>query len=165
MTPIGKISLFASPIGLCKVEFEDNELIESKSSIIDWFSTWYGKIIVIEKPNSFLLQAKQELDDYFQQKRSNFQLSFDLNGTLFQKRVWKQLLQISYGKTASYSEIAYKIGNSNASRAVGNANAKNPLPIFIPCHRVIRKNGALGGFSAGLSIKTFLLKLEKNLKK
>ena len=83
-----------------------------------------------------------------------------LNGTKFQMRVWKELQKIARGKTISYQELAKRIGNKNATRAAANACGKNPLPLFIPCHRVIRTDGSLGGFSSGISIKKKLLKIE-----
>ncbi|MCP4340323.1 MAG: methylated-DNA--[protein]-cysteine S-methyltransferase [Desulfobulbaceae bacterium] len=81
-------------------------------------------------------------------------------GTAFQKRVWQELQKIPFGQTTSYGEIAKRIGNSKASRAVGMANGKNPIPIIVPCHRVIGKDGSLTGFGGGLDIKKQLLKLE-----
>jgi methylated-DNA-[protein]-cysteine S-methyltransferase len=82
-------------------------------------------------------------------------------GTPFQQKVWKKLTTIPYGKTRSYKWIASAINNRHASRAVGNANGRNPLPIIIPCHRVIRENGELGGYTGGINIKRFLLNLEQ----
>lgn len=134
-----------------------------------------GKIIKIgineELPNDSMMVFKtvkdklfnscyNQLLEYFNSKRKKFSLKFKLTGTEFQKKVWKALLKIPYGKTVSYKYIAEKINNPKAVRAVGLANKKNPLPIIIPCHRVIGKNGKLVGYSSGLDIKEKLLNLE-----
>ena len=108
-----------------------------------------------------LKQAHCELDEYFRKNRTSFDVKFNLKGTDFQKSVWNELLKIPYGQTRSYCDIARNIKNPFAYRAVGLANNKNPLPIFIPCHRVIGKNGSLTGYRDGLKLKEFLLNLEK----
>jgi methylated-DNA-[protein]-cysteine S-methyltransferase len=106
-----------------------------------------------------LQQAVTELTEYFSGKRQRFDTPLDQHGTVFQKRVWKELQKIKFGQTKSYKDIAQAI-NSGAIRAVGSANGKNPLCIIIPCHRVINTNGGLGGYSGGLDKKQFLLELE-----
>ena len=108
------------------------------------------------------LQVLKQLKAYFKGELTKFDLEFKIQGTDFQKQVWQELVKIGYGETTSYGEIAKKIGNPKASRAVGNANNKNPIPIIIPCHRVIGKDGSLTGFGGGLEIKQYLLELEKN---
>ena len=105
-------------------------------------------------------EALHQLAEYFAGSRQQFDLKIDPKGTVFQKSVWQELRRIPFGKTASYGEIAERIGNSKACRAVGLANAKNPLPIIVPCHRVIGKDGSLTGFGGGLEIKKQLLDLE-----
>lgn len=112
-------------------------------------------------PIQFLATAIKQLNEYFDGKRQNFDLPFDIQGTEFQKQVWNQLKKIPYGKTCSYSDIARKIKNDKAVRAVGTANGRNPMSIMVPCHRVIAANGTLGGYAGGLDIKTKLLELEK----
>jgi len=103
-----------------------------------------------------------ELLDYFNGNKVNFKSILDLSmGTIFQRKVWGQISKIPYGELRTYKWIAGKIGNLNAVRAVGNAVGKNPVPPIIPCHRVIRSDGSLGGFSSGISLKKWLLKLEK----
>lgn len=102
----------------------------------------------------------QQLNEYFQGKRKNFDLQISPSGTPFQEKVWQELQNIPYGQAVSYSFIAEKIGNPKGSRAVGMANNKNPIPIIIPCHRVIGKDGSLTGFGGGLDTKRFLLDLE-----
>lgn len=104
----------------------------------------------------------QQLKAYFKGRQKQFDLDIDPKGTDFQKRVWEQLLKIPYGQTISYGELAKRVGNPNASRAVGLANGKNPISIIIPCHRVVGKNGSLTGFGGGIDVKRFLLDLEQD---
>lgn len=113
------------------------------------------------KPGETLQQAACQLDEYFAGKRTLFDIPLQMNGSKFQRAVWHELQKIPYGTTVTYGEIARRIGQPNASRAVGMACNKNHLPILIPCHRVVGKNGHLTGFSDGIDIKCFLLKLEK----
>lgn len=108
-----------------------------------------------------LARAVGQLEEYFAGKRRTFDLQLDIQGTEFQKRVWAQLQKIPYGKTYSYSDVARRIENPKAMRAVGSANGKNPVCIIIPCHRVIAADGTLGGFGGGLDIKEKLLNLEQ----
>jgi methylated-DNA-[protein]-cysteine S-methyltransferase len=102
----------------------------------------------------------QQLAEYFAGDRQEFDLPINLNGTDFQRQVWRELQKIPYGKTAAYSEIAKRIGNPKACRAVGLANNKNPIPIIVPCHRIIGKDGSLTGFGGGLDLKKQLLNIE-----
>ena len=105
----------------------------------------------------------KQLSEYLAGRRKKFDIEIDFNrlpGTPFQKRVWKELTKIPYGTVISYKELARRVGRPRAFRAVGNANGKNPLPVIIPCHRVIKADGSLGGYSSGLHIKKKLLKLE-----
>ncbi len=104
--------------------------------------------------------AITQLEEYFAGRRREFDLPLAPQGTDFQRRVWRELTTIAYGQTISYSELARRIGNPRASRAVGLANGANPLPIVVPCHRVIGANGSLTGFGGGLPIKQALLALE-----
>lgn len=106
-------------------------------------------------------KESQQLREYFNGTRKRFGLRFTLSGTDFQKMVWRQIAKIGYGKTLSYSDIAKRINNRNAVRAVGSACGKNPIPIIIPCHRVISKDDSIGGFGGGISLKKKLLNLEK----
>lgn len=108
-----------------------------------------------------LSQAKSQLEEYLSGKRKAFELPFDVEGTPFQKQVWKELSKIPYGKTVSYRELAQRIKREKAVRAVGTANGKNPLCIIVPCHRVIAADGSLGGYSGGLKLKQKLLELER----
>lgn len=105
-------------------------------------------------------EAARQLEEYFAGQRKQFTVKCRPAGTPFQQKVWQALRQIPYGTTCFYGEIAAKIGSPNACRAVGGANRSNPIPIIIPCHRVIGKNGNLTGFSAGIDKKILLLELE-----
>lgn len=111
-------------------------------------------------PDAIILKAKAELEEYFAGKRKSFSVPLNPRGTPFQMNVWKALCGIPYGETASYGEIAERIGNGKACRSVGMANNRNPIAIMIPCHRVIGANGVLTGYAGGLDKKEFLLKLE-----
>jgi methylated-DNA-[protein]-cysteine S-methyltransferase len=113
-----------------------------------------------ESSTGALREAVQQLREYFAGRRTEFDLPVSPEGTAFQRTVWKHLQNIPYGQTISYGELARRVGNPQASRAVGAANGKNPIPIVIPCHRVIGANGTLTGFGGGLPIKKALLDLE-----
>lgn len=114
-----------------------------------------------EKRTAFLAETERQLSEYFSGKRREFDLPLAPEGTPFQLAVWQALQTIPYGHTCSYGEIAEKIGNPKAARAVGMANNKNPISIIVPCHRVIGANGALTGYGGGIDIKKFLLEIEK----
>jgi methylated-DNA-[protein]-cysteine S-methyltransferase len=104
--------------------------------------------------------ALSQLQEYFDGRRRSFTLDLSLTGTPFRQKVWRALTTIPYGQTSSYRDIGRAIGQATAARAVGNANGANPIPIVIPCHRVIASDGSLGGFTGGLGIKRALLDLE-----
>jgi methylated-DNA-[protein]-cysteine S-methyltransferase len=105
----------------------------------------------------------QQLSEYFSGRRQDFDLTLSPKGTAFQQSIWQELRKIPFGRTASYGEIARRVGNPKASRAVGMANSKNPIPIIVPCHRVIGKDGSLTGFGGGLEVKKQLLTLENSI--
>ncbi len=107
-----------------------------------------------------LLETARQLDEYFAGARQRFELPLDFAGTTFQRQVWQALLNIPFGETRSYGQIARQIGNPTAVRAVGAANGRNPISIIAPCHRVIGASGGLTGFAGGLQAKAFLLTLE-----
>lgn len=121
-------------------------------------------MLVKELNHPILQETAKQLNSYFQQQRKTFDLPIHLSGTSFQNEVWKALQKIPYGKTSSYKAIATLIGSPNASRAVGAANGQNPIPIIIPCHRIIGISNQLIGYSGGLERKVFLLNLEKSIK-
>lgn len=112
-------------------------------------------------PDALTDEASQQLEEYFAGERRQFTVPLRPHGTAFQQSVWQALLTIPYGQTRSYGQIAAQVGNPNASRAVGMANNKNPLMIFVPCHRVVGADGSLVGYAAGLEVKQRLLDLEK----
>lgn len=144
-------SYFISSIDIFEIVSENNALISLKlveKSENSSFETDFNK------------KVKTQLNEYFLGKRKVFDLKLNPQGTDFQKRVWLELSKIPYGEVKSYSQIAQQIQNSNAVRAVGSACNKNPIMIIIPCHRVISKNGNLGGFAYGNLIKQKLLNLE-----
>ena len=142
---------YKSPIGILEIICEDDALISLK--LVKNANKLKGE-------TKLILEIKAQLDEYFSGKRKLFDIKLKPKGTDFQKCVWKELQKIQYGETKSYSEIAIDIGNQNAQRAVGLACNKNPIIIIIPCHRVITKNGKLGGFACGCSIKQQLLDIE-----
>lgn len=146
-TKIGRIGIEENGRAITKIYFtnKDNEeeIINGNETIL-------------------LKEAIKQLNEYFDGKRSSFDLPMEPKGTEFQNKVWNALKEIPCGETRSYGEIARIIGNEKASRAVGMANNKNPIPIIVPCHRVIGANGKLVGYAGGLDIKEKLLDLEKN---
>ncbi|MFK5953464.1 MAG: methylated-DNA--[protein]-cysteine S-methyltransferase [Desulfobacterium sp.] len=109
----------------------------------------------------FFEDIKLQVLEYLDGKRKTFNVALNATGTEFQEKVWAKLCDIPYGSLVSYKDIAKKMGNSKASRAVGAANGKNPIPLIIPCHRVVGSNGDLTGFAHGLNIKEKLIALEK----
>ena len=117
----------------------------------------------IEQETPLIKDAYRQLSEYLKGERKGFDLPLLIKGTTFQQQVWKALLEIPYGETRSYKQIAVAIGNPKAVRAVGMANNRNPLLIVVPCHRVIGADGKLVGYGAGIEKKEFLLRLEKSL--
>ncbi len=118
---------------------------------------------VLHPDDPFMFGVFNQLKEYFKGERKKFDVPLDIRGSDFQKKVWTELSLIPFGRTVSYKYIAEKLGDVRTIRAVGKANGKNPLPVIIPCHRVINSDGSLGGYSGGLSIKEKLLKLEGSL--
>lgn len=122
----------------------------------------FKKVAADEKETPLIKKAFKELEEYFEKKRKTFDLPIAPKGTIFQRKVWDELLKIPYGETVTYKYIARKIGNEKACRAVGMANNKNPIAIIIPCHRVIGINGNLTGYAGGINLKKKLIELENN---
>ena len=149
-SPVGKIEIIEENEKLIELNIYNEEKNEQKNKII-------------EKDTRLLLEVEKQLKEYFEGKRTKFEIPLNPKGTEFMKNVWKELLKIPYGETRIYKEIAEKIGNSKASRAVGMANNKNPIPIIIPCHRVIGSNNKLVGYALGLDMKKYLLDLERKV--
>ena len=148
-----KTFYYKSPIGILKIELKNDVILGLK--VVESCDN------ISEATGNFAEVAKQ-LDEYFAGKRTKFELNISPKGTEFQKKVWTELLNIPYGKTKFYQEIAEAIGTPNAQRAVGSACNKNPLLLIIPCHRVVSKTSKLTGFACGVDRKEQLLKLEAN---
>ena len=146
-SPIGELLLAGDGEALCVLSFPDGP--KRREPDPGWVRD--------EKP---FAAARRQLDEYFAGERREFDLPLKPSGTAFQRRVLEELTRIPYGTTTSYGDIAERIGRPAAVRAVGAANGRNPLPIVIPCHRVIGKDGSLTGFGGGLPTKRALLQLE-----
>lgn len=144
-----------TPCGNILLEAENDQLIGCRFIFASSFTNF-------NQETPFLQNVKQQLEEYFSGTRKSFDIKLAPAGTAFQQSVWQALQKIPYGRTASYKDIAEKIHNSKAFRAVGMANNKNPIAIIIPCHRVIGSNGRLVGYAGGLDLKQQLLELEKN---
>lgn len=153
-SPVGKLTLVASDTALFAVLWE----LERPGRVV----LEYGPAVDPDKPDHPVLAAvKQQLTEYFDGQRKEFDLPLAPQGTPFQQQVWQGLLTIPYGETLSYGALAARIGAvPGASRAVGAANGRNPISIIIPCHRVIGSSGKLTGFAGGLENKAHLLSLE-----
>lgn len=143
---------YKSPVGMLCIEEEDGVIIALYLDVNTDTSSDIETMV--------LKEAVTQLDQYFKGKRKEFDLPFKLKGTDFQMKVWAALQTIPYGETCSYGQLAQKIGNTKASRAVGGANNKNPIMIIVPCHRVIGADGRMVGFGAGIGVKEYLLNLE-----
>lgn len=154
-TPIGRLLIAKTPHGVCKINLPS----KTDGSFFQWIVDHFPEEEVIEDRDS-LREERNELQEYFDGERRTFTLPLDLKTTQFREKTLHQVAKIPFGKTASYKEIAEQINNAKAVRAVGSANGSNPLPIVIPCHRVIAHDGTLGGYGGGLSMKNWLLEHE-----
>ncbi len=139
-TPCGQLAVTANNTGLTRVVFDDT--------------------VKPTQANALTQQAISQLEQYFSGSRTCFSLPLAAVGTVFQTRVWQALNDIEFGQTASYADIARRIDNPKAVRAVGMANGRNPLAIVVPCHRIIGSNGTLTGYAGGLARKQYLLNME-----
>lgn len=144
-----RFDIFSSRKGIKKI------YLNKKSSQINTKET-----TKLQPDDPFMFNVFTELKEYFDMKRTKFTAPLDIKGTAFQMKVWNELMKIPFGKTVPYKAIAEGIGNPKAVRAVGRANGANPVPVIIPCHRVIANDGKLGGYSAGEGIKEKLLEIE-----
>jgi methylated-DNA-[protein]-cysteine S-methyltransferase len=151
-SPVGTLRCASTGAGLAHVELPR----ASGRGFTGWLLRFAPGARVEEAwaPNR---EAITQIVDYLEGKRRRFDLSLDLRGTAFQRRVYDALLRIPYGETRTYGEIAREIGAARAVRAVGSANGANPLPLVVPCHRVVASGGRLGGFGGGLRLKRWLL--------
>lgn len=150
-SPVGELQLIASPAGLAAIlwEGEDGARIGLRDT-------------TDAADHPVLIETERQLEAYFAGTRRHFTLPLDFRGTDFQRAVWAALLDIPFGETRSYAEIARAIGRPAAVRAVGGANGRNPISIVAPCHRVVGTNGTLTGFAGGLAAKAYLLDLERS---
>ncbi len=149
-TPFCKIILVGTKDGISRLHLDTGEGKRDFSIGDDWI-----------RNEAIFADAKENIVAYCTGSRQRFSIPLQLHGTDFQKKVWTALLDIPFGEVRTYGEIAEAVGNKKASRAVGMANSKNPIPLIIPCHRVIGANGSLTGFAHGLSIKRKLLEFEE----
>ena len=145
-SPVGELLLTASDDGLTGVYLPGEGLEPAP----DW----------VQDPRRFA-QCRRQLDEYFAGDRVTFDLPLAPPGTPFQHEVWTKLVEIDYGTTISYTELAHRVGRPNSQRAVGGANGRNPVCIIVPCHRVVGANGSLTGYSAGIDSKRWLLEFER----
>jgi methylated-DNA-[protein]-cysteine S-methyltransferase len=148
-SPVGTVYLVASAKGLQGIYWQKQpvkcvQTLDSKRA-----------------ENKWIIKAVKQLKEYFAGKRKKFDIDLNFDGTVFQNRVWKALSEIPFGKTVAYKDIAQKIKNPKAVRAVGTANGKNPFCIIVPCHRVIAADGSIGGYGGVVSVKRQLLKIEQ----
>ena len=146
-SPIGHLRLIAGDKGLCAILFNDGQ-----NSRLSFEGT-----LEQDDAHAVLIKTEKQLNEYFAKKRKSFDVKLDLRGTIFQLMAWKKLQEIPYGTTISYGEQAKRVGDIKKARAVGMANGRNPIPIIVPCHRVIGESGKLTGYAGGLDIKQYLL--------
>jgi len=156
-SPLGPLVVAANDKGICLLEFTDRRMIEAQfKTVKKLFSC-----AIVPGENEHITKLREELEAYFAGTLSKFSVPLDYPGSPFQVRVWNELLRIPYGKTCSYEELAKRIGSPSGQRAVGHANGLNRLAIVIPCHRVVKSDGSLGGYRWGVERKTRLLKQEQ----
>ncbi|MFT9488534.1 MAG: methylated-DNA--[protein]-cysteine S-methyltransferase [Tepidibacillus sp.] len=161
-SPIGPLTIAATTNGVCWIEFG---MIEDSLFLLKrWVKQWIGTDQIVEAKNE-LNTVIQQLIEYFSGQRTEFNIAIELYGTPFQKKVWETLLTIPYGEVRTYKDIAIQMNAPKAVRAIGGANHNNPIPIIVPCHRVIGSNGNLVGYGGGIKIKQYLLQLEGYLPK
>jgi len=141
-TPLGELTLASTEKGLVSIHFGRQVPLDG---------------VIDEKSNEIFIR---QIEEYFQRRRTQFDFPLDFRGTPFQMAVWRELLEIPYGQTRTYGDIAKKLGKPAAARAVGMANHDNRIPIVIPCHRVVGHDGSLTGYAGGLHIKQQLLNIE-----
>ena len=154
MTDMEKICFYDTPVGKL--------IIGEKNGSITRVTWTQLPKTYLQEETELILQCKNQLEEYFRGERKTFDLPLAPKGTEFQQKVWSALQEIPYGEVRSYKDIAEKVGNPKAARAVGMANNRNPIAILIPCHRVVGANGKLVGYAGGMEQKEKLLNLEKN---
>lgn len=156
-SPVGPLLAGATGDAVVLLEFSERKILEEQLGTV---RKRLG-MRLLPGTNHWLVELRQQLEEYFAGQRRDFELPLQYPGTSFQERVWSTLLTIPYGHTWSYLDLAKRLGDSKATRAVGTANGMNRIAIVIPCHRVINANGALGGYGGGLWRKQILLDLER----
>jgi methylated-DNA-[protein]-cysteine S-methyltransferase len=152
---IGHIYIASTDRGVCKISIPR----EPKKDFFRWLSAHFDDDDVVEN-KSKNKEIIEQLTRYFNGKLAKFTVPYDQIGTIFQQRVWRELVKIPYGSTITYKQLARRVGVPRGFRAVGTANGSNPLPIIVPCHRVVGHDGSLGGYASGVKTKEFLLRLE-----
>jgi AraC family transcriptional regulator of adaptative response/methylated-DNA-[protein]-cysteine methyltransferase len=156
-SPLGSLVAGATSKGICLLEFTDRRMLDAQFASL----RKYFRCAIVPGENTHIKLLRSELQEYFQGSRKKFSVPLVVPGTEFQQSVWKALRTIPHGSTVSYEDIAQRLGKSKAQRAVGHANGLNRIAIVIPCHRVVNKNGKLGGYGGGLWRKRKLLSLEQ----
>lgn len=158
-SPVGEILLGSLDGKLCMADWRYRKMRSTIDARIQ--KTLHAEYV--EESSEVIEETIKQFEEYFAHKRKVFNIPLLMLGTDFQKSVWEGLMQIPYGKTASYLELAKNIGNGKAVRAVASANGANAISILIPCHRIIGSDGSLTGYAGGLDVKKKLLKIENNL--
>ncbi|MEO0482701.1 MAG: methylated-DNA--[protein]-cysteine S-methyltransferase [Planctomycetota bacterium] len=153
-TPLGPMLAIAGDAGLTLLEFADRRALPRELQDVQAGGA------IARRPHAVIEQTEHELGEYFEGRRTRFTIPLDPRGTPFERSVWDRLLTIPHGATASYADIARTLGKPGASRAIGRANGANRIAVVIPCHRVIRSDGALCGYGGGLERKRWLLQHE-----
>lgn len=155
VSKIGTIYVASTEKGVCKIAIPG----QTKKEFMKWLEKHTNGAVLIESTTKNK-QIIDEINRYFERRLVKFRSKVDPQGTEFQRRVWQELRKVRYGTTITYKELARRVGSPDAFRAVGRANGANPLPILIPCHRVVCSSDTIGGYSAGVKTKEFLLRLE-----
>ena len=158
-TPVGRMVALASEKGCCALEFNKPERM---ALLTKRLSRWYKVQRIKEQKNLHLTTAQKWLNDYFKGRFGNLKTPpLNLQGTEFEKRVWKELLNIKPGRVMTYAQMAKRLGKPKGARAVGGASVRNPMAIIIPCHRLVGSNGSLTGYGGGIACKKWLLEHER----
>jgi methylated-DNA-[protein]-cysteine S-methyltransferase len=154
-SPVGELVLTASDTGLTAIYFPTSRHGPPPLESVDWVEDDAGR-----PASAILARARRQLEEYFASTRTTFDVPLAPTGTPFEQRVWEALRAIPYGTTTSYGVLARQLGDPRATRAVGAANGRNPIPIIVPCHRVVGARGELTGFGGGIDRKRWLLEHE-----
>lgn len=155
LSDLGPLTAISSEKGLAALLFGSPDLMKITGKLAGQDHSWE----LISGPDPFLERVRTQVEEFLTGGRRGFRVDLDMCGTVFQKKVWQALREIPYGEVITYGELARKVGRPKASRAVGQANGANPIPIIVPCHRVVGTNG-LGGYGGGLPVKRLLLGIE-----